>query len=336
MLTNTGGGNRKLALSYLLNLMLLGWTASVVWPGFKAGCMTLALRVLPAASDNCRKAADATRDRTEPLPELELRKYERSVFSQFGEDGVIERLLALIEPSSKYAVEFGASEGIALSNVRNLLVNRGWSGLMIEGDDQRAGRLAENYRTMPQVQTRSAYVFPGNVETLFDHAGVPKDLDVLSIDIDSNDYYVWRAIHDYRPKIVVIEYNPGYPPPSRAVVAFHPFNHWDGSDYYGASIQAMYELGREKGYELVHVESSGANLFFVDRPYFERLGIRDNSPARMYRPPQYGLTCGGRAPNGRGWPPYETFRLAPFGLKPYDVPLKVGPMTIPKVMESDR
>jgi hypothetical protein len=134
---------------------------------------------------------------------------------------------------------------------------------------------------------------------------------------------------------VVIEYNPGYPPPVKAVVAFHPFNYWDGSDYYGASIQAFCELGRKKGYELVHVESSGANLFFVDRRYFGRFGIRDNSPARMYRPPRYGLTCGGRAPNGRGWPPYETFRLAPFGFKPFDRPLHVGTVQIPKVMVID-
>ena len=334
MAHNAGSPKRKLVLSLLLNFVLIAWAAPTLWPASKEAIGILALRTLPAASNNCDPAGNAARQA--PLPELELTKYERSVFSQFGEDGVIEYLFTQIEPTTKYAVEFGASEGVALSNTRNLLVNQGWSGLLIEGDEQMASRLAENYRALPRVRTMSAFVFPGNVETLFDRAGVPKELDLLSIDIDSNDYYVWRAVSEYRPKAVVIEYNAGYPPPAKAVVAFHPFNHWDGSDYYGASIQSLYELGRRKGYELVHVESSGANLIFVDRLYFDRFGIRDNSPTRMYRPPQYGLTCGGRAPNGRGWPPYETYSLAPFQLKPYDVPLKLGPMTIPKVMDHDR
>ena len=90
----------------------------------------------------------------------------------------------------------------------------------------------------------------GNIEILFEEAGVPKDLDLLvsDSDIDSNDYYVWRAIHDFRPKVVM---NAFFPPPQLMVIDYHPMNYWDGTYYIGASIQSLYELGKKKGYELI-------------------------------------------------------------------------------------
>jgi hypothetical protein len=159
-----------------------------------------------------------------------------------------------------------------------------------------------------------AWVFPGNVETLFEQHGVPTDVDLVSIDIDSNDYYVWRVMHDYRPKVVLIEYNAGFPPPKKAVVAFHPLNYWDGSDYHGASIQSLYELGKKKGYELVYATSWGTNLFFVDKKYFARFGITDNSPAKLYRMPHGGVPGLGRAPN-RGGHPSTDYELESDGKK---------------------
>jgi hypothetical protein len=141
-----------------------------------------------------------------------------------------------------------------------------------------------------------------NIEHIFAAADVPRDLDLLSIDIDLNDYHVWRAIAAYRPKLVVIEFNASYPPPQRFVVPYHPDSVWDGSDYYGASIQSLYELGRSKGYELLHCEGRGVNLFFVEARFFPRFDIRDNDPLALYRPPDYGMAGYGRGPNGRGHP----------------------------------
>ncbi len=82
-------------------------------------------------------------------------------------------------------------------------------------------------------------------------------------------------------------------------------NYWDGTDYHGASIQSLYELGKKKGYELVYGNKAGNNLIFVDAQYYPLFGIKDNSPKRFYRPPAFGLNTGGRAPNGRGLPPFE-------------------------------
>jgi len=234
---------------------------------------------------------------------VNFEKHERTVFSQGGEDGVIEKIFEIIEPTSHFAIEFGGADGIEDSNIRNLILHHNWSGLFIEGVESLARKAEENYKDMPRVKTLHAWVYPGNVEILFEENNVPRDVDFLVIDIDSNDYYVWRAIRDFRPKVVQIEVNGVFAPPQRAVVEFDPFNYWDGSDYYGASIQSYYELGKKKGYELIYCVKHGGNLFFVDEKYFERFGIQDNSPAKLYRSPRYGVKRGSRAPNGRGWLP---------------------------------
>ena len=103
---------------------------------------------------------------------------------------------------------------------------------------------------------------PGNVERLFADAGVPESLDVLSIDVDGSDYWIWEALQTYRPRIVVIEYNSALPADTRLA---QPRDHgeWDGTDYQGASLGAMVSLGALKGYRLVHTETSGVNAFFV-------------------------------------------------------------------------
>ncbi len=275
-----------------------------------------------------------------PADEMVLDRYAHNIFSQDGEDGVIQTLFSVIEPTSKYAVEFGCHDGVSNSNVRNLFVNYGWSGFLIDGDPEVTPKAKAAYKDNPRVKVLQAWVYPGNVEILFEENGVPRDLDLLVIDIDSNDYYVWRAIHDFRPKVVLIEYNSGFPPPQKAVIDFHPMNYWeDGSDYFGASIQSLYELGKRKGYELVYASPRGLNLFFVDGKYFGRLGIRDNSPARIYRPPGYlsgrgGKPGNGRGPGGWGHNRYDTYEeivdVDGTKAKPFAGPLIWEKLSIPK------
>jgi hypothetical protein len=237
---------------------------------------------------------------------IDLKASEKSVFSQNGEDGVIEKIFEIIEPTNRWAVEFGAGDGDQFSNTRNLIVNHDWNVFMMEGDAALAAQAASRYGDNPKVKAIQAWVFPGNIEILLEENGVPKDLDLISIDIDSNDYYVWNVLHEYRPKVVLIEFNASYAPPQNFVVDFHPMLYWDGSDYYGASIQSMYELGKKKGYELIYCDLNGVNLFFVDSRYFPLFEIEDNSPEALYNPPQFGVKDGGRAPNGRGWHPHDS------------------------------
>ncbi|MEW6268670.1 MAG: hypothetical protein AB1689_05160 [Thermodesulfobacteriota bacterium] len=302
----------------LAYLRALPTTRSLPPPGPRRpalACLLAALATLGAAA--CDRGAEP----------VDLGKHERSVFSQSGEDGVLEKIFEIIEPTNRFAVEFGAGDGIENSNVRHLVVDRGWGGLMIEGDEQRAKELAANYADYPQVRTLQAWVFPGNIELLFEESGVPADLDLLVIDIDSNDYYVWRAIHDYRPKVVVIEVNPLFPPPQRMVIEFHPMNYWDRTDYFGASLQSLYDLGKKKGYELVYHNRFGNNAFFVDGRYFERFGIADNSPAALFHEPHAAVKLVlDRSPEGRNGVPFA----------PGNEVLRWGELVIPKKFRFDR
>ena len=226
-----------------------------------------------------------------PPEPLSLRDFESTVYSQAGEDGILEKIFQIIEPTRRFAIEFGAGDGIDMSNVRRLFVREGWGGLLIEGDDELSQRLRENYLDYPAVRAMQAWVYPANVELLFEEGGVPRDLDLLVIDIDSNDYYIWRAIHDFRPKVVMVEYNGTFVPPQRMVIAFHPMTYWDEENFhFGASIQSYCELAKRKGYELVGTNFRGINLFFVDRRYYPRFGIRDNSPSALFRPYNLGPT----------------------------------------------
>ena len=267
-----------------------------------------------------------------PVP-IDLREWELDYFSQSGEDGVIRKLFEIIKPTSHYVVDFGCGNGTTNSNSRRLIVHEGWSGLLMDGNHTLIEFARKNFADYPKAKIVEAWVYPGNVETLFEQNDVPKDVDLLSIDIDSNDYYVWKVIHDFRPKVVVIEFNSAFPPPQKAVVQFHPLNYWDGdSDYHGASIQSLYELGKQKGYELVHCTSQGINLIFVDKQYYSRLGIRDNSPVAMYRPGLPGMVGVGRGPNGAGHRPWDTYEIEKDGkrIKPYAGDLTWSEIRIPR------
>jgi hypothetical protein len=215
---------------------------------------------------------------------VDFKAAEATVFSQHGEDGVVAKVFEHIEPTSRFCVEFGGGDGVQFSNVRNLIVNHGWGCLLIEGDEEKSAASATNYAAYPNVKSVHKWVYPGNLETIFEDNGVPVDLDFLVIDIDSNDYWCWKALHKYRPKLVMIECNGLWAPPAKVVVEYNPFNYWDGGQFFGASLQALYELGKEKGYELVYMNSYGVNAFFVDKKYFARFGIRDNRPSRLYVP----------------------------------------------------
>ena len=140
------------------------------------------------------------------LPLRDLTRYERKMsprnrgeYAQSGEDGVLEAIFALIGPTNRHYVEFGTQDGIQC-NTRWLMKHRGWSGLLMDGSHEN-----------PSIGLAREFVTAGNVEELFRKYGVPAEFDLLSIDIDGNDYWVWRAIRSYRPRVVVIEYNASLP-----------------------------------------------------------------------------------------------------------------------------
>ena len=140
-----------------------------------------------------------------------LLAYARNAYSQNGEDGIIERILELIGDTDGWCVEFGAWDGLHLSNCANLVRNRGYHAVLIEANPRKAEELTANYLDYPNVTTLAGFVGWGandNLDALLEPAPIPPDFDLLSIDIDGNDYHVWNAVTRHRPKIVVIEFNP--------------------------------------------------------------------------------------------------------------------------------
>lgn len=205
-----------------------------------------------------------------------LLDYQANVFSQAGEDGVIEKVLELLPDKNNWCVEFGAWDGILYSNTRNLVVNKKYSAILIESDHQKFKDLQSNYSKYASVLTVNRYVGFNNhdqLDLILKSTPIPGDYDFLSIDIDGNDYHVWRATENYQPKVVCVEFNPTIPTEVDFVQAA------DQRVNQGSSLIALTELGREKGYELISVLPF--NAIFVKREYFPVFEISDNRPSTL-------------------------------------------------------
>lgn len=217
---------------------------------------------------------------------VDLAQSEKKVYSQNGEDGVLEKIFKTIGVTNKVYVEFGCDGG-AESNTRYLREKRGWRGLLMD-------RTCEN----SAINLRKAHITAENCDSLFATYKVPEKFDLLSIDIDYNDFYIWKAIKQYYPRVVVIEYNASFLATEDKIVLYNPNYLWDGSNYFGASILAYAKLGSAKGYTLVYAESNGVNLFFIRDDILE--GLKDKvvfknqgNVNELYAPPRYGS-----GPNG--------------------------------------
>lgn len=211
-------------------------------------------------------------DRRDPAScHVQAARYD--VYSQFGEDGVIEKIFEIISPANRWCVEFGAWDGVHLSNTCRLIRDLSWDGVLIEENPAKFAELEANYDGMANAHPVLAIVgFETGRDSLDDIlAGTdcPHAPDLVSIDIDGADYFVWQSMTTYRPRVVVIEFNPSIP---NDVVFVQDR---DMSIHQGASLAALVELGKRKRYELVATTNN--NAFFVDEPLFPAFGIEDNS-----------------------------------------------------------
>jgi hypothetical protein len=205
---------------------------------------------------------------------MNLIKYARNRYSQSGEDGIIEEIFTRLKISSGWFVEFGAWDGKYLSNTYNLLAHHGWQGVYIEGNPEKYRALLETSATFPgKVHPLCAMVgFEGDntLDHLLARTPIPKDFALLSIDIDSYDWQVWKALQMYKPKLVIIESNCSIAP---GIYSIHnpPVSE-------GASFTALVQLGKEKGYSLV---CHTGNCFFVLNELVSSLNIE---PALLATP----------------------------------------------------
>jgi hypothetical protein len=222
-----------------------------------------------------------------------LTAFERSLSSQNGEDGILALILYRIGVESHWFVEFGIEDG-SQGNCVALARESGWDGLFIECDDENFALLKDRWADEPRIRTLHAKVTADSVNELFAGAGVPVEPDVLSIDVDGNDYWIWEALEGYRPRVLVSEYNASLDPAATVAMPRDDDQRWDGTDYFGASIGALRHLGHERGYRLVHTDSIGVNAFFVREDLAGPFLDEGEVPLH---PPAYGLENAGHLPD---------------------------------------
>ncbi len=200
-----------------------------------------------------------------------LDRWEERTYSQNGEDGILLNLLNYVGCPTKRFAEFGIGNGIEC-NTANLSLNFGWSGLLMDGDPRRTRAAADFYRrklgtNAHRITLRTGWITAENVDTLFRLSGYTGEIDLLSIDVDGNDYWLWEALTAPKPRVVVIEYNATFGCQSAITVpyeaAFERFSRHPSGFYHGASLLALELLGTRKGYSLVGCDSRGVNAFFI-------------------------------------------------------------------------
>jgi len=180
--------------------------------------------------------------------------YRKNVYSQNGEDGIFQELLRRIENPSNWVCEFGAWDGKQCSNTFHL-VKQGYNAIYIEGREdyfQDLLKTCEEYPRIRPIHTMVAHEGEGILDNILDQTDIPIDFDILSIDIDSYDYQVWRSVQTYSPKFVIIEIN--------SVISPLNMNHIHNEGIEGTSFLPMVELGISKGYTLI---CHTGNLIFV-------------------------------------------------------------------------
>ena len=197
----------------------------------------------------------------------DLGDVEFSCFSQWGEDGIINWLISNLPPIPKKFVEFGV-ENYQESNTRLLLYLHNWQGLVIDSSNDHIQDIkAQDISWRYQIDAICEHISKDNINQLLEKNGMTSDIGLLSIDIDGNDYYVWQSIDIIKPVIVVVEFNAVLGDVHSITVPYNPdfFRtkaHYSNL-YFGASLMALIDLGKEKGYTFVGTNTNGVNAFFI-------------------------------------------------------------------------
>jgi hypothetical protein len=205
----------------------------------------------------------------EGMPQPKLDDVGFRVFSQNDEDGRLLFIFSQIGSTNKKCIEICAGDGIEC-NTANLIINHGWHGLLVDGDENLVQKGIQFYSTCKDTrifppQFVHAWIEPDNVNELIQQNGFLGEIDLLSIDIDGMDYWIWDAITIVNPRVVVLEYQ-DILGPDRSVTAPYSkqFSRFDiHPDFFGASLRAFYNLGKKKGYSLIGTNRYQYNAFFV-------------------------------------------------------------------------
>ena len=223
--------------------------------------------------------------------EKRLSRFGYKVYSQNDEDGILAEIFRRIGVGERTFVEFGVGDGLECNSI--WLLMQGWSGLWIEANEKSLKKIRESHQTW--LKNRSlhlidAFITADNINALI--SGRYKgEIDLLSIDVDYNDYWIWKAISVVNPRVVCIEYNAAWAPPAAVTVPYDANGGWNGKNYFGASLSALAKLGAQKGYDLAGCCLAGVNAFFVRRDLVQDRFFLPGSAEAHYEPARYFL-CG--------------------------------------------
>jgi hypothetical protein len=223
-----------------------------------------------------------------------LERHGYKVWSQNDEDGILAEIFRRIGAPARSFIEFGVSDGRECNTLKLLV--EGWRGLWMESDAALCERMRRVFAAPlaeGRLELRETSVSAENIDGLISQSRIAAagELDLLSIDIDGNDYHVLAAIRSVRPRVLVIEYNGKFPPPIDLVIPYDPAHRWDGTDYGGSSLQAIANLAARRGYRLVGTNITGANAFFV-RGDLAAGHFADEDVAALFNPARFWLSPG--------------------------------------------
>ncbi len=217
------------------------------------------------------------------------------VYSQCDEDGIIEGIFKKIGEKTKIFVEAGCGNG--LENNTHYLLLKGWRGAWIDGDAENVAfiRSQLEYRPNRVLSVSQDFITAENVNAVFQQglrnigvSNFPSEIDLLALDIDGNDLYVLRALEVVKPRVVCVEYNAKFPPPTEIAIEYQPGHKYAEDDYQGASLQSLVNLLEPRGYRLVACSISGVNAFFVRSSDISAVPVDD--VCSLYQPPRHRFT----------------------------------------------
>ncbi|NLF82496.1 MAG: hypothetical protein GX568_00735 [Candidatus Gastranaerophilales bacterium] len=198
---------------------------------------------------------------------LNLQDYVYDVYSNAGEDGIIKKILDTIQIKNRWCVEVGALESKFFGNTCNLILNENYSSIQIEENKDKYLALIDTYKSKPVICLNTVVDLGpnNNLDFIFNKVDIPYDFDCLCIDVDGKEYFIWKSLEQYRPKLVCIRFNPTIPNDNEFV------QEENSPIKLGCNILAIMNLADKKGYKLVYTNI--CNAFLVDGKYSHLFNI---------------------------------------------------------------
>ncbi len=188
------------------------------------------------------------------------------VYSQADEDGILHEIFKRIGEGNRTFLELGVGNG--LENNTLFLLVQGWSGIWLEGSERKVAAAKKNLSSLidaRRLEIHQQFITAAAIDKKIMSIASNREIDLLSIDLDGNDYYILEAIRSISPRVIVAEYNSKFPADVPWVIEYNESHRWDATDYFGASLKSLETLLAGKGYALVGCNILGTNAFFVRR-----------------------------------------------------------------------